>query len=278
MIRIVTDSSCDLPDAILERHRVAVVPLTIRFGDEAFVDREELTVDEFWDRLTTTDELPETAAPSVGRFEETFRELSSEGADGIVAITISAGISATHQAATLAADSLRSGIPVKVVDSGLVSAALGLSVLAAAAAADSGGTLDEVEDAAAEAAASSNLFATLDTLDFLKRGGRIGGAAAFFGNLLDVKPLITFEDGAVSPGGRVRTRRKAVKAVLDHLDALESVAEVAVVHSDPPDFDVILEALEERGYIDPLVARLGPVVGTHTGPGVIGVVYRLDER
>lgn len=275
MIRIVTDSSCDLPDEILERHRITVVPLTIRFGDEYFVDRAELTVDDFWARLTTTEGLPETAAPSVGRFQEAYRSLSNAGAEGVVAVMISAGVSATHQSASLAAEQLTSGIPVRVIDSGLVSAALGLGVLAAARAAEAGGTIEQVEATARDAVAASNLFAALDTLEFLKRGGRIGGAAAFFGTLLDVKPLITFADGAVSPGGRVRTRRKAVKAVLDHLDSLQSVAEVGVVHSDPPDLDAFLDDLRQRGHNDLLVARLGPVVGTHAGPGVIGIVYRL---
>jgi DegV family protein with EDD domain len=275
MIRIVTDSSCDLPADILERHRIAVVPLTIRFGDEDFVDGEQLTVDDFWERMSTSEDLPETAAPAVGRFQETFRDLSAAGADGIVAVLISSAISATHQSATLAADQLTSGIPVRVVDSRLVSAAAGLSVLAAARAAEAGATIDEVETAAQSAAGASNLFATLDTLEFLKRGGRIGGAAAFFGNLLDVKPIITFAEGVVSPGGRVRTRRKAVKAVLDHLDSLASVSEVGVVHSDAPDLDEFLGSLADRGHTSPLVARLGPVVGTHAGPGVIGIVYRL---
>jgi len=277
MIRIVTDSSSDLPTEILERHRITVVPLTIRFGHENLVDGRELSVDDFWNRLTAAEDLPETAAPSVRLFQEAYHDLSDAGADGIVAVMISTGISATHQSATLAAEQLMSGIPVRVIDSGLVSAALGLCVLAAAKAAEAGGTIDDVEAAARGAVASSNLFAALDTLEFLKRGSRIGGAAALFGNLLDVKPLITFTNGVVSPGGRVRTRRKAVKAVLDHLDSLDSVVEVGVIHSDPPDLVSFLDALRERGHDDPIVARLGPVVGTHAGPGVIGVVYRVGN-
>ncbi len=275
MIRIVTDSSCDLPDEILDRHRITVVPLTIRFGDEEFIDREQLSGDEFWERLIASEDLPETAAPSVGRFQQAYTDLADEGADGIVAVMISSGISATHQSATLAAEQFVSGIPVKVIDSGLVSAALGLALIAAARAAEAGVSIDEVESAARGASSASNLFATLDTLEFLKRGGRIGGAAAFFGNLLSIKPLITFSDGVVSPGGRVRTRKKAVRAVLDHLDSLESVVDLGVVHSDPPDLSDFLAELSDRGHARPLVARLGPVVGTHAGPGVIGLVYRI---
>lgn len=273
MIRIVTDSSCDLPAEVVERHRITVVPLTIRFGDEDLVDREDLSVDEFWERLTTGEVTPETAAPSVGRFQNAYKMLSNEGADGVVAIMISSEISATHQSATLAAEQLVSGIPVRVVDSRLVSGALGMAVLAAAQVAEAGGTIDEVEGAARDAAASINFFAALDTLEYLKRGGRIGGAAAFFGNLLDVKPIITFDDGAVHPGGRVRTRRKALAAVLTHLDGI-TTTEVGVLHSDPDDLDDFMTALAERGHTDPPVFRLGPVVGTHAGPGVLGVVYR----
>lgn len=273
MIRIITDSSCDLPEAVVAEHRITIVPLTIRFGDDALIDREELSVDEFWDRLTTGEASPETAAPSVGRFQEAYRNLSDEGADGIVVIVLSSAISATHQAATLAAEQFVSGIPVRVVDSRLVSGALGLTVIEAAHAAAAGKTIDEVEALALDAAARTNLFAGLDTLEYLKRGGRIGAAQAFFGTLLDVKPIITFKDGAVHPGGRVRSHKKAVAAILAHVDALGE-AEVGVVHSDPEDLDGFIEALAERGHVDPPVFRLGPVVGTHGGPGVLGVVYR----
>ncbi|MEK7252041.1 MAG: DegV family protein [Actinomycetota bacterium] len=276
MIRIVTDSSCDLPDELLARHRITVVPLTIRFGDEDFVDREQLTKDEFWTRLTEGAVLPETAAPSVGRFLDAFRALSNEGADGVVVVCISSKISATHQAAVLAAEQFPGGIPVRVVDSRLVSAALGLVAIEAAELAETGVTVDAVEDAARTAAASSNIYATLDTLEFLKRGGRIGAAQAFFGNLLDIKPIISFEDGAVEAAGRVRTRRKALAAVVDHVAGLgDTIRRWAVVHSDPADLDEFLAALRSVRDEEPLIARLGPVVGTHAGPGVAGVVYRL---
>ena len=273
MIRIVTDSSCDLPESVIADHRITIVPLTIRFGEEGFVDREELSVDEFWERLTTGEVTPETAAPSVGRFQDAYKALSDEGADGIVAVMISSGISATHQSAAIAAEQLVSGIPVRVVDSRLVSGALGMAVVAAAEAAEAGGTIAEVEAAVLDAAADTNLFAALDTLEYLKRGGRIGGAAAFFGNLLDVKPIITFDDGVVHPGGRVRTRKKALAAILAHLDEIGD-AEVGVLHSDPEDLDAFVASLEDRGITNPPLFRLGPVVGTHAGPGVLGVVYR----
>ena len=276
MIRIVTDSSCDLPDEVVARHRLTVVPLTIRFGDEELVDREELSKDEFWERLTGGEALPETAAPSVGRFLEAFGRLSTEGADGVLVICLSAEVSATHQAAVLAAEGYAGGIPVRVVDSRLVSAALGLVVVEAAEAAAAGATIAETEQIAREAAANSNLLATLDTLEFLKRGGRIGAAAAFFGSLLDLKPLIAFAGGVVAPAGRVRTRRKAVAAILDHVSGMaDQIQSLSVIHSDPDDLETFQQALAELYPGDTMVARLGPVVGTHAGPGVVGVAYRL---
>ena len=276
MIRIVTDSSCDLPDEVVARHRLTVVPLTIRFGDEELVDREELSKDEFWERLTGGETLPETAAPSVGRFLEAFGRLSTEGADGVLVICLSAEVSATHQAAVLAAEGYAGGIPVRVVDSRLVSAALGLVVVEAAEAAAAGATIAETEQIAREAAANSNLLATLDTLEFLKRGGRIGAAAAFFGSLLDLKPLIAFAGGVVAPAGRVRTRRKAVAAILDHVSGMaDQIQSLSVIHSDPDDLESFQQALAELYPGDTMVARLGPVVGTHAGPGVVGVAYRL---
>jgi DegV family protein with EDD domain len=276
MIRIVTDSSCDLPDEVVARHRLTVVPLTIRFGDEELVDREELSKDEFWERLTGGEALPETAAPSVGRFLEAFGRLSTEGADGVLVICLSAEVSATHQAAVLAAEGYAGGIPVRVVDSRLVSAALGLVVVEAAEAAAAGATIAETEQIAREAAANSNLLATLDTLEFLKRGGRIGAAAAFFGSLLDLKPLIAFAGGVVAPAGRVRTRRKAVAAILDHVSGMaDQIQSLSVIHSDPDDLESFQQALAELYPGDTMVARLGPVVGTHAGPGVVGVAYRL---
>ncbi|MBN2113661.1 MAG: DegV family protein [Acidimicrobiia bacterium] len=274
MIRIVTDSSCDLPDDALARHRIEVVPLTIRFGEEELVDREELSGDEFWRRLTTGPVLPETAAPSVGRFQQAFTRLVSGGADGIVVVCISSKISATLQSANLAAEQFTAGVPVRVVDSGLVSGALGLAAIAAAETAAAGPGIDEVEAAARDACERGRIFATPDTLEYLRRGGRIGGAAALIGGLLDVKPLIAFEDGRVAAAGRVRSRRKAIAAILEHVEEnRDSIERLAVVHSDPEDLPDFLSRLDEVYPEESLIARFGSVVGTHIGPNAVGVTY-----
>ncbi len=276
MIRIVTDSSCDLPDELIESHRIEIVPLTIRFGDKEYLDREGLSTADFWHMLTTGDVLPETAAPSIGRFHQVYTRLSSEGADGIVVICVSSALSATIQAAEAAVKQFTSGVPVRVVDSRLVSTALGLVALEAAERSAAGASLRDVVATAKEASASSNIFAALDTLEYLKRGGRIGGAAAFLGEVLSVKPLITVKDGAVAPAGRVRTRTKALAAVIDHIAGLaDRIQRLAIVHSVAPDLDEFLVSLAKVYSGERIVSSLGPVVGTHTGPGVIAAAYRL---
>lgn len=277
MIRIVTDSSSDLPQDLIDEHAIEVVPLTIRFGDEHFVDRVELGVAEFWDRLTSGARLPETAAPSAGSFLESYRRLADEGAGGIVAICISSAMSATYQAAVIAAERASDLVPVRVIDSAAVSMALGFQVVAAAEAARDGTGLDETVAAAMAARESTNVFAALDTLEFLRRGGRIGGAAALIGGFLDVKPLITLGDGTVQAAGRVRTRGRALAAVAAEVEKLAPrLRDVAVLHGATPDLDRLVETVKAAAPgIEPITAELGPVVGTHTGPGVAGVAYRL---
>jgi DegV family protein with EDD domain len=275
MIHVITDSGCDLPDSILEAHAVEIIPLTVRFGDDEFVDRQELSIHGFWDRLLGEGPHPQTAAPSVGRFTEAYERILGQGADGIVVLCMSSAISATHRAAILAAEALPEA-PVRVIDSRLVSAALGLAVIEACERAESGDDLDTVAAAAADACEAIDLYATLDTLEYLRRGGRIGGASALIGGLLDVKPLISFEVGEVTAAGRVRTRKRAIAAVLEHLaDLGDRIRRWGVIHSDPPDLDEFLDAATAIRGAPELVARLGPVVGTHAGPGAAGIVYRL---
>ena len=268
MIRIVTDSSADLSPAVAEDHKIEVVPLTIRFGDEEFVDRLDLSAEAFWERLSRSDTLPGTAAPSVGAFGEAYRRMADEGADGVVAVTISQNLSGTYQSATLAAQD--APLPVRVIDSRTASIPLGLTAIAAADASRLGADLQDVEQAVSRA--RPDLLATLDTLEYLQKGGRIGAAQAFFGGLLNVKPLITFTDGAVAAAGRVRTRRKALGALLDWLSEQDAITRLGVVHGNAPDIDDCVYQVRERAPdTDPLVALAGPVIGTHAGPGVLGI-------
>lgn len=270
MIRIVTDSSCDLPPALAESHSITVVPLTIRFGDIEYTDRVDLSSEGFWSMMATSTDLPETAAPSAGAFAAAYRRLAEEGADGIVAVTLSSRMSATYQAAVLGAESEPS-IPVRVVDSTTVSMGLGLIALATSRAAERGLGLEALAEEASRNAGRARLLAALDTLDMLRRGGRIGGAQALLGGLLDIKPLITVDGGVVSAAGRVRTRSKAVDALVASL-AGTNPESVAVLYTSPADVGLLQDRLAIRGI--PIVpCLLGAVVGTHTGPGTLGVAY-----
>jgi DegV family protein with EDD domain len=271
VIRIVTDSSADLPADIVKDLGITVVPLTIRFGTEEYVDGRDLSPDTFWSKLSTSSSLPETAAPSAGAFLDAFEELGRAGADGVFAVCMSSAISATYQSAVIAAE--QASIPVKVADSQVVSMALGLRVMAAVAAVAAGADLDTLAEA--ETGRRSNVYAALDTLEFLRRGGRVGGAAALIGGLLDLKPIIEFSDGAVAAAGRVRTRAKALKAVVDRAASLAPrIESLAVIHGNAPDVGRLVESLAEAlPGVTPTVAQLGPVVGTHSGPGAIGIAY-----
>jgi DegV family protein with EDD domain len=274
MIRLVTDSSCDLPAELVERHGITVVPLTIRFGSEEYVDRRDLTSPEFWMKLRTAAALPETAAPSAGAFLEAFGDLAAQGATGVVTVCLSSKISATYQSAVIAAE--QADIPVKVVDSRMVSMALGFQVLAGAAEAEAGGDLEAVTDACLAAVEHTDIMAALDTLEFLKRGGRVGGAQAFIGGILDVKPIIGFADGVVSAAGRVRTRSKAIAALTARVQELgPSLEAVAVIHGGASDAESFAATVRQVvGDIEVVLAEIGPVVGTHSGPGIIGIAYR----
>lgn len=273
MIRIVTDSSSDIPSRLVSDLDIAVVPLTIRFGDEEFVDGVELSTEQFWDRLAARQSLPETAAPSAGSFVETYERLAAEGADGILVITISAELSATHQAAVIGAEKV--DVPVKVLDSRSVSMGLGLQVVAAAEHAASGASLDTVSAAAVGRVDEVSLLAALDTIEYLKRGGRIGGASALVAGLLDIKPIITVREGAIDGAGRVRTRSKAVERIVSECVARRG-GRLSVFGGRTPGFEEIVARIESETGLPVIAAELGAVVGTHSGPGVLGMAHLPD--
>ena len=275
MIRVVTDSSCDLPDELAATHDIEIVPLTIRFGDLEYADRLQLSQAQFWEELSNSPNLPETSAPSVGTFRDAYALLAEQGARGIVAVCLSSSLSGTYQAAVIAAEQTPE-IPVKVVDSRNVSMALGFQVLEAARAAARGFGLEQVAAAAVAARERTNFIAALDTLDYLQRGGRIGAAQAFLGGLLNVKPLITMEGGVVAAVGRVRTRSRALATLVERAAALgPAVEEVAVLTGNSPDVEGFRRQLSELIPAH-MIAGIGPVVGTHSGPGVLGFAYHLS--
>jgi DegV family protein with EDD domain len=276
-VRIVTDSACDLPEPICEELGVEVVPLTIRFGDREFVDRKELSVDAFWRELGASSTLPETAAPSVGAFEETFRRLSDDGADAIVCINLAARLSATMQSAQVAAKSVDGATPIEIIDSFSASMGIGNLVLHAARRARAGASLEEIVSEVEARRAREHVFASLDTLEYLRKGGRIGGAQAMLGSMLSIKPIISVIDGAVEPAGRVRTRSKALRFLVDQVP-VGNVELISVLHANAPDVDEFLKMLEPKvPDAEVTVGTIGPVIGVHTGPRVMGIAW-IDKE
>jgi DegV family protein with EDD domain len=273
-VGIVTDSSCDLPDDLVQRWGIEVVPLSIRFGDEELTDREELTTAEFWARCAATSELPSTAAPSPGRFEASYRRLVERGATGILVVTISGALSATMQSAELAARAI-AGVDVRIVDSRSVSLGLGSVALACAEAAGSGRDLDAVEALAGELIAATRVFAALDTLDNLRKGGRIGNAKALLATALNIKPIIEVADGIVEQHGKQRTRTKALSFLVDKVASYRGrIEHLAVLHADCSDVDAFVERLRPLTDGEIVVGQIGPVIGAHAGRGTIGVAFQ----
>ena len=273
-VRVVTDSACDLPDDLIEREGIEVVPLTIRFGKEELVDRKELSTDEFWRRLGDSDVLPETSAPSAGAFEGAFRRLVDDGATGIICINLSSKLSATMQSAQVAAQAVQADCPVVVVDSLMVSMGLGSLCLSAARRAAEGDTLESIVANVTDRRNRSKLYGALDTLEFLKKGGRVGNARALLGSMLAIKPVLEVRDGEVEEAGKVRTRSKALRLLVDRVKE-GPFENLAVLHGNAPDLDELLDLLEPLAPRDEIVVgQIGPVIGTHAGPRVIGVTFQ----
>ena len=275
-VAVVTDSSSDLPTDLAARHGIEVVPLSVRFGDEELVDRRDLTPAQFWARCAASPVLPETAAPAPGAFQAAYERAAERGADGVVCVVISSKLSATMSAASTAATALGDRLPVRVVDSRSVTMGLGMIALAAARAAEAGGSVDDVAATAEGLVPRTRVYGTLDTLENLKKGGRIGAAQALLGSLLSVKPVIEVRDGAVEPGPKQRTRARALAWLADKVAADNPAGEVAVISGEAPDLDTLCELLSRHLPRERLViADLGAVIGTHAGPRTIGVAYQV---
>ncbi|NBO32752.1 MAG: DegV family protein [Actinobacteria bacterium] len=272
-IRIVTDSACDLPQQLADEHGITIVPLTFSFGDEEFVDRASLTPAEFWARCSASPVLPQTAAPAPGKFAAAFSKLASGGATGILVVTISAELSATLQAAEQGAKDAGVSIPIRFVDSRSASMGEGINVLAAARLAASASNIDDLAAQVRSLAERTRVWGALDTLENLKKNGRIGGAKALLASALAIKPIITVKDGKVAEGGKQRTRSKALEFVIEQFRNDGAVSNVAVLHAECSDVDAFVARLRETYKGEIVVGNIGSVIGSHTGPGTIGVTY-----
>lgn len=277
-IRIVTDSSCDLPQSLADELGITIVPLSVRFGDVEYIDRTTITSDEFWEKCAASPVLPETAAPPPGAFEDAYRNLKSAGATGIVVISLSSQLSATMQSAELAARAVASEIGVTVIDSRNASMGLGLTVLECAERARAGASAEEVVALANDLIPRTHVFGALDTLDNLKKGGRIGGAKAMLASALSIKPLIEVRDGLVAEAGKQRTRSKALAFLIDVVQQRKGQIErLGILHAKCADIDNFVSMVKAEYSGDVIVSDIGAVIGTHAGQGTIGVAFRMAK-
>jgi len=284
-VAVVTDSTHYMPRAMIERHGIHEVSLYVRWGDPPADEREgDLPdFDAFYDHLRSSRELPTTSQPSVGDFLAVYEPLVEQGAD-IVSLHISGGISGTVHSAEQARDQLlERGVAtgrITIVDSASVCAGLGLMAVAAANAAAAGADAAGAAAAARALRAELKILFAVDTLEFLRRGGRIGGAQAWIGSTLRIKPILAIESEIV-PIERVRTWGRAFERMVDHLQSLrdDGADRFYIQHIQAPDQAAKLAQRGEAIYDRPpdLVSEMGPVIGTHAGPGLIGVTALRDE-
>ena len=272
-VRIVTDSTSDMSPKLARELGVSVVPLSVIFGDEVYKEGTEIGHDLFYDKLVRSKVLPTTSAPSVGDFIEAYEPLLSDGSD-IVSIHISGKLSATQNNARQAAEQLADrGGRIEVIDSKLVSLGMSFLVCAAARAAVGGAAVEEITTVVEGMIPRVRIIVVLDTLEYVRRGGRIGRARAFLGNMLRIKPLLYVRDGEVHPGERVRTKSHAYERIFQITTSCPRVAEVGVAYStNPQEAEEMCRRLREAlPGVAINMTRLGPVIGVHAGPGVLGV-------
>ncbi len=278
-VKVVTDSTADLPAEVARELDITVVPLYVHFGSQVFRDGVDLSAEEFYRKLLQGPTLPTTSAPSPGIFQEVYEKLSS-ATEEIISLHVSSKLSATHQSALLAKEQGKLKGRVEVVDSQTVSMGLGLLAILAAKAARGGAKLDEILALVRQAIPRTHFFGLLDTLEYLQKGGRIGKAQAFLGTLLSVKPILSVREGEVHPVERVRTRSKALERLFELTRDLCPAEEMAVFHSTAPqEADALSKRLKTLyGGKEPYRSRFGPVLGTYVGPGALGVAIIQETR
>jgi DegV family protein with EDD domain len=275
-VAIVTDSTADLPEEYVRQYPIRVVPQTLIWGQETFKDRVDIQPGEFYTRLKTTKVMPSTSQASPQAFHQAFSEFLDQGYD-VLAIVLSARLSGTYSSAIQAREMLP-GARIEIVDTYTASMASGFCVLAAARAAEQGATLAECQKIAEEARQHVKALFCVDTLEFLHRGGRIGGGARLLGSALNIKPILEITGGQVEPLEKVRTRRKSLQRILEIVAERvegQSPVRLSALHANCPDdaLWLLAEASKMFPVEEKLVTEVSPVIGTHVGPGTVGMAY-----
>lgn len=278
-IAVITDSTAYIPDELLEKYDIHVIPLNVNWSGKSYHDNVDISPEEFYERLQNDPELPTTSQPSAGEFQAFFQKLSENYA-GVVAVLISSDLSGTI-ASALAAKDLVGDFPVEVVDSRLTTMALGFLALKAAEVAQQGGSIQEVADAARSLAGKVRVLFVVDTLEYLHKGGRIGGAKKLLGSLLAMKPILEIVDGKIESLASVRTKKKSIQTMVSLLQedaAGKQNLHVSIFHGvAEEDAQAIKESVS--GSLQPamvVMSKLSPALGVHTGPGTVGIAYYFD--
>lgn len=277
-VKIVTDSVADIPAEVIKELGISVIPVLLRFGEETYRDGIDITTDQFYEKLVNSKVMPSTSVPSMDIFARTYAKLAEE-TDEILVIMLSSKLSGIYNAALQSAELVEGESRIEIIDSGCAVMAQGFVVIRAAQAALAGASLDEILEIVRRDLPRAEIRAAFDTLEYLKRGGRIGRAAALMGSMLKVNPVITLKDGVVEPAGRARSRAKAIDILYDFAAGYSHIEEMAVEGAAcPEDVDNLVERLgaifpKERIYR----SRTTPVIGAHTGPGLILVAVLGDK-
>ncbi len=274
-VKVVVDSGGDIPHDLVIQHGIEIVPLKIRFGNREYVDTKDLTTDQFWELCETSKDFPQTAAPSSGDFETAFRQAKEDGFDEVVCITLSSDLSATYQSATLASRALGDELNIEVIDSRLATFAMGNLAIASSIEAKKGTNAEDIAALVRSRIPYIHAYGALDTLDNLRKGGRIGKAAALFGSLLSFKPIISVHDGVIEADSKQRTRGKALNYLVEKVESYGAITDLTIIHANAPDVAEFADRLKSAtGIGDLIVAKIGPVIGTHAGPRTMGITFR----
>ncbi len=281
IVRIVTDSTADIPLDQAKANGITVVPLTVFFGDEAYLDGVELDSDSFYAKLQASKDLPRTSQPSPAAFQEAYIRLINEGADAILSVHLSSKLSGTYQSACTARDTLPDTVkkvPIEIIDSLNISRAMSRATIRAAQEAREGGSLPEIKAHLLDELARTRILCVLDTLEYVRRGGRIGGARALLGNILSVKPIISLKDGEVIAVEQPRTRSKAYARVAELLREMGKIEHVSIAETTDGYAQQLAKEIKTVYSGDLSIYKLGAVLGTHTGPGTAALAAVLARQ
>jgi DegV family protein with EDD domain len=272
-VKIVTDSLADIPPDIQKELDITSIPCIVRFGDQEFRDRVDLMPSEFYRRLASSSTLPATSQPATGVFEQVYRTLA-ESTDQILAIHTVASLSGIFNASRIAAESIPN-VQIELIDSKQVTMALGWLVILAARAAKEGRSIDEIKEIVQDAAQRVHIIAMLDSLEFAQRGGRLGKGKALVGTLLRVKPLLSVVNGEIVPVENVRTQKRALERLTEIALSSGPIQELSVIHAEAPQHakhlqNVLAQTFPEEQIV---MSETGPVLGTHVGPGAVGIAW-----